>query len=581
MTIFGTNRQFDLTRIPFTIAGSFIGVYQNYDDKNLYLTIYRSESVMHERPNLLRLVPVDSTGAELPFLYECDEAMLTVTTKMGSVEFTYENPQTMRIRSNGVTLRVENTPRMHEGAYARNGGREIEVAVNFAGKLLFRSISGSLEHNIHWNFRTVSPDPYKIDINGECALHEYMSNGVAHDSYMPFDDAYEKTLSEFNEFAKSYPTVPPQYRDMARRAIWNVWHNQLGPRGTLTSSPVYMHKLFMDRAFGWHHGFHAMAMSCNAKCAIEMLLSMFDYANELGVFPDNLSDQHQETWLSTKPPIFGFALCYIFERFDTSELTAEDYARLYAKLSRYTQYWFTHHDHAGTGIPSYYHIDESGYDESTLFNEGLPIQSPDLQAYIVTLCEACALLAEKLGLHDEEQRWSAERQRVLDFLVNELWDGEQFRAKLPAKGGMLYRCGSIAQLQPVMLGKRLPPEILRKLELRLADEREYLTDYGIASEHLQSREFFVSGFTHGSVVAPTQALIILGLLDGGAVETARMLAVRYLNALNAEGLALGIHPYRIEPVMNIPTFRVNSGQSVGFPFSAWVASVYLLLAQQL
>jgi glycogen debranching enzyme len=242
-------------------------------------------------------------------------------------------------------------------------------------------------------------------------------------------------------------------------------------------------------------------------------------------------------------------------------------------------YWFTHHDHAKTGIPSYYHIDESGYDESTLFNEGLPIQSPDLQAYIVALCEACSLLAEKLGLKDDAERWDSERQRILDFLINELWDGEQFRAKLPAKGGALYRCGSIAQLQPVMLGRRLPRDIVKKLAQRLLDEREYLTDYGVASEHLQSPEFFAGGFTHGPVVAPTQALVILGLLDGGEPEAARFLAARYLNALNTEGLALGIHPYRIEPVTDTPVLRMSAAQSVGFPFSAWVASVYLLLAQ--
>jgi hypothetical protein len=80
-------------------------------------------------------------------------------------------------------------------------------------------------------------------------------------------------------------------------------------------------------------------------------------------------------------------------------------------------------------------------------------------------------------------------------------------------------------------------------------------------------------------VAPTQALVILGLLDGGETEAARFLAARYLNALNAEGLALGIHPFRVEPVMDMPVFRMNSGQSVSFPFSAWVASIYLLLAQ--
>ena len=579
MILFGTNRQFSLERLPFTVAGAFFGIYQNYDDKNLYLSIYRSPNVMHDRTNLLKLTPVNSAGNPLTFIYECDPAKLTVRTDEGMLEFTYQNEQTMRVRTTGITLRIDNEPRMHEGAYQRNGGKEIELAFSFMGKLLINSISGVMDNNIFWNYAKVRPDPYTINITGECAIHEYMSNGTADAEYPTFDAAYQKTLSEFERFRTAYPRYPEQYADMSTRAIWNIWHSQLGPRGHLTSTPIYMHKLFMDRAFGWHHGFHAMAASRNAKLAVQMMLAMFDYTNELGVFPDNLSDQRQETWISTKPPIFGYALCYVLDRFDLSELHTDDYQQLYDKLSKYTMYWFTHHDHANTGIPSYYHIDESGYDESTLFNEGLPIQSPDLQAYIVTLCEACSRLAAILGNATESAHWESEGQRILDFLINELWDGEQFCARLPGKNNKLHKCGSIAQLQPIMLGKRLPAEIVAKLKSRLLDETEFLSDYGITSENMRSKEFFVSGFTHGSIVAPAQALIILGLHDAGETEAARLIAARYLNALNAEGLALGIHPYRVEPVMKRDTIKVYSGQSVAFPFSAWVASIYLILAE--
>jgi hypothetical protein len=57
------------------------------------------------------------------------------------------------------------------------------------------------------------------------------------------------------------------------------------------------------------------------------------------------------------------------------------------------------------------------------------------------------------------------------------------------------------------------------------------------------------------------------------------MAARYLNALNSRGLALGIHPYKYEPVSGDEIKPYNSGQSVAFPFSSWVGSVYLALAQ--
>jgi glycogen debranching enzyme len=194
------------------------------------------------------------------------------------------------------------------------------------------------------------------------------------------------------------------------------------------------------------------------------------------------------------------------------------------------------------------------------------------------LCEACSRLAALTDREDEAKEWLNESKRVLGYLINELWDGEQFRAKVLATGEK-YKCGCIAQLQPALLGSRLPKEILHKLAQRLTDPEEYLTDYGIASENLKSDKLMMRSFTRGPVVAPAQMLIISGLYEGGETETAVMLASRYLNAFNSEGLALGIHPYRTEPLSGEEIKPVNSGMSVGFPFSSWVASIYLALAQ--
>ena len=148
----------------------------------------------------------------------------------------------------------------------------------------------------------------------------------------------------------------------------------------------------------------------------------------------------------------------MLDKFDTSQLTNEDYTKLYDKLTRFTNWWFTHHDHSKTGYAAYYHIDESGYDESTLFDKGLPLHAPDLQAYVVMLCEACSRLATLIGKPERAAHWMSESTRVFTYLVDVLWDGEQFRSKLLTTGEHI-KCGSIAQLQPAMLGRRLPKVI--------------------------------------------------------------------------------------------------------------------------
>jgi hypothetical protein len=77
--MFGTNRQFTLERLPFSRENAFLSVYQDNTDGGLYLSICRSNNVMHDRPSLMKLTPLKD-GEELPFTYDCDGAKLIVST---------------------------------------------------------------------------------------------------------------------------------------------------------------------------------------------------------------------------------------------------------------------------------------------------------------------------------------------------------------------------------------------------------------------------------------------------------------------------------------------------------------------
>jgi len=582
--MFGTNQQYSLQRLPFSTRGAFLSIYEDINDGNLYFTICRGRRELLERPNLLR-ISVEYHGEEIPFLYESDEARLVLKTHYGTVEFAYETPQLIRMRAKGVSLKVSYTAQMHDGAHVQENG-EVEVGFTYAGKLLFAPVSGVMENTVGWNFRKVCPTDFDIFLRpdasgvGEMAVYEYYSNGRAEAEYPDFDGVVQARYQEFDDFRSKYPPVPEVYEETAKKAVYMVWTFMMGPRGYLKSPIVYMHKNYMNRAFGWHQGFHGIAMKEDPVTAWHLFMSMFDYQNEAGLVPDHVSDQLEDVWVATKPPIYGYALCRMMDEFDLSALTEADYADAYGKLARFTNWWFTHHDRAGTGYPAYYHADESGYDESTAFNAGLPVQSPDLMCYTVFNCEACSRLAQKLGKAEDAAMWAEKAKKVLDFLVNELWDGEQFLSKLTTDGS-LYKCGSLVQLQPIMLGKRLPQQIIDKLVSRLMDPEEFLTDYGTSTENLQSDKLVVKAFTRGAVVAPTQMLLIFGMFDAGKIAEARALSFRYLNALTHRGLALGIHSYRMEPVSMTEIPEDHRPLAVGFPFNPWVGSIFLAIAEKL
>ena len=584
MAMFGTNRQFDLQRLPFTTKQSFLSVYQSPYDHLFYLSVARGKEGTHERPDLLRIVPVFE-GAEQPVIYESDEALLTFRTPNGTVEFTFEDPKTLRIRVKGVSLKIFYVPRMHEGGYERRN-HEVELSFEFEGRLLFVPVSGNMTNNARWNFRTVSPDPFEMVMSpdesgtGTFAVHEYLSNGLAKEKYAGFDDCVNSRRADFAEFIKRYPEVPMPYRDMAKKAAYMVWASIMGPEGTLPNPMIYMHKMGFTRAFGWQHGFHALAMRNDAKEALKYLFALFGVQNEYGGIPDQLSDQWQFSWVATKPPIFGYAVTHILDTFDLSQLTADDYADVYKKLSSYTDWWFRQHDHTGSGMPAYYTPDESGFDENSAFGAGLPATTPDLLSYMIYNCEACARLAGMLGHSEKAAEYTEKADRMLKFLVNDLWNGRQFRTWLPVRKEY-YDSDSVVQLMPVMLGKRLPREIIDVISARLMDENEFLTEYGFATQKLGTDQIFMRAFTQGTIVAPAQFLLTNGLYDAGKTAEANEVTVRYLNALNHEGLALGIHPCRMEPVSFEPIEKIYTQRSVGGPFTSWVSSIYIQLASRL
>ena len=582
--MFGTNEQFNLERLPFSAYGAFLSVYQDVASKKMFLSICRAENTMLDRPNLLEL-DVEKEGEKVFFTYSCTSSKLTFQSKVGKVEFAFErDPSVLRIRATGVDLLMRYIPRMHEGGCQWENG-EIELGFGKQGKLRIAPVLGTLETDLRWNFRAVRPDPFTVRLvsNGsraEAAVFEYESTCPSKTVFEPFDDIVSEKQKEFDAFCENYSEVPLPYRDMAEKAKYMVWSSFLGPRGSLTQPVVYMHKLFLVRAFGWQQCFHAIAMKRSVKEAWRLILAFFDYQNEIGGIPDHINDIGQIPYETSKPPIHGYAVRYLLDRYDTTELSREDYLKMYEKLSAYTSWWLCHHDHARTGYPSYYHPDESGYDESSTFDEGLPIQSPDLLSYTVFNCEACSRLAQRLGNEAEEKLWNEMAEQILRYLTDVLWDGEQFRAYLPGKKAF-YKCGSITQLSPIMLGKRLPKEITKVLIARLTDPKEFRTDYGMTTENLQSEKLVMRAFTRGAVVAPTMFFLLNGINDAGYSEEARIECTRYLNALNHKGLALGIHSFRFEPALEREIVPIESGMSVGFPFSSWVASVFLALAENL
>ena len=188
--------------------------------------------------------------------------------------------------------------------------------------------------------------------------------------------------------------------------------------------------------------------------------------------------------------------------------------------------------------------------------------TPDLSAYLVLLYDCLAKLADILGKPAERDGWAAKADALTKLLIEKLWNGERFVA-ITNHSHEVVATDSVVYYLPLVLGKRLPREIIDKLCADLLVEGEFLTPFGLGVEKLESDFFRLSGMSRGWVLPASNLLILTGMYDVGKVEEAKMIARRYCDACAKWGISMLLDPIR--------------GTPNGFACS-WSANTFLVLA---
>jgi len=235
-------------------------------------------------------------------------------------------------------------------------------------------------------------------------------------------------------------------------------------------------------------------------------------------------------------------------------------------MSSWADWFLIYRDDDGDGLPSVVHSDETGLDNASLFINHSVLTTPDVGAYLVILFEANGDLAKALGKPEPESAaWYAKSSELLKRLIDLLWDGERFIALVPDTREQLFS-SSIIHYMPVILGDRLPKEILNKLADELSEPDRFLSQWGLASEEMSSDYFSPSGFGRGCILPPAMLYICTGLWETERRDTARIFAERYCSALSDSNF-----PFFIDP-------KTGAGLYHG---CSWSNCAYTILARML
>jgi glycogen debranching enzyme len=393
----------------------------------------------------------------------------------------------------------------------------------------------------------------------EIAIEEFETGRAAPHRRAEFAAVVEQRATEFEGYRASLvPTAADGDPATAARAAYVLWSATVQPGGFLRRESILMSKHWMDKVWSWDHCFNALAVAPHdADLALDQLLTPFDHQDDTGALPDSVT--HSEVLYNyVKPPIHGWAFAKLRERINRP-LSQDALVTVHRKLSRWTRFWLDHRRAPGHALPFYQHGNDSGWDNSTMFDLDRVVEAPDLAAFLVIQLEVLADLTAELGLGDGET-WRRERDRVLDALVTQLWDGESFFAQSPTTGRRSTTSSLLVTL-PIVLGARLPEAIRTALGARI---EQHLTEWGLATQLPGTGEYEDDGYWRGPIWAPSTALIEDGLRGAGFTELADRVSERFLALCERSGFA--------------ENFDAVTGDGLRDRAYTWTASVYLLLA---
>ncbi len=566
---------FDVSRVPFSYHGSWMSIRFQAGTDQLW---FRNH---HFKSNDLFALQTLVDGKLISPVITAGASALVLEAGAGCVEICFEGPESVRLRGQGgVVLRLVgkrihaylNGPDMavfnFRKAYRRYQFEALCGTLGLAGayaseaedldnlaEIKGAGVLAGLDHDSQ--AITMMPD---ADGAWELAIDEFWSSWQRPER-KGFDECLAESASAFEAFRRGFPAVPAELTEAQALAAYIDWSCTVNPTGLIKRPTLFMSKNWMNNVWSWDQCFNAMALAAgHPELALDQMLTEVDHQDAFGAYPDAFNDLEIH-YNYSKPPVHGLAFEDILKRLP-SPPSREVMETMVRSLGKQADWWMTYrlsstHCH---GLPYYLHGNDSGWDNSTMFAKGVPLVAPDLSALLVVQMDVLARLSRDLGWTEAAADWARRADELFAGLMRELWRGDHFVARL-ANDGSDVESASLIPWLPLVLGDRLPE--MARFCLRQGIE-DHLTEWGLATERVDSPEYSEDGYWRGPIWAPSTFLAVTGLERSGHGDLADVVAERFCKLCAKSGFA--------------ENYNAITGAPLRDPAYTWTASVFLLLA---
>jgi putative isomerase len=564
----------DITKVPFSRYGSTVA-FSKFTEENLasfHATglptgVYLRSVYGDQRTHPVFRVELLDADKAVPFVVEAGPSLLRLKAAKGIVEFCIAASDRVKFRGHGVSLRLI----AQDGALAvPNYANHWEInSERVMEKYMLWATHGDLHMDAPWNglsnlrvAATYFPDPESLSVEGE--IDTYPSVWTPDQSSETFDESVRTVEQDYSRWLKLMPDVPREFGPGAELAAYVNWTSVVDRSGYLDRPAMLMSKNWMAAIWSWDHCFNAMALSFkDPDLSWQQYMLPFDNQQSEGALPDETTSTSNELNF-TKPPIHGWALAWMMQHGGFTDQA--HLAQIYLPLSRWTNWYFQYRDSNQDGLPEYNHGYDSGWDNSTVMLPGMPVETPDLDGFLILQMDTLADLAGKLGKDAEGQEWHTRSNQLLKRMLSTLWRKDHFVA-IRASDGSAIDSQSLLLYIPIILGKRLPSDVRNKLIQGLSEPGKFRTAHGFATEPLKSKYYTTDGYWRGPIWAPATMLLAEGLDSAGEHTLANKVREDFCRMAQQSG-------------MN-ENFDAISGDGLRDPAYTWTSSVYLIFAHQL
>lgn len=477
----------NLYKVPFSERGSRLMLFRTNDHLSIRLAerwfkLDNQLSSYRTRPPIVDAwVLTDAAGAALPFTTTTYPHCIEITNASGVYRLVFVDQESLLL-----TLPAGRHGLRFHMALADNVQRDRR------GGLL--QVTGAIRRTIAYttDAHFVEHDVRKVDDGCEVALQFECAEGarlllnitprLGFNRYLP-DAAtvIEAAAQRWHAWFAAAPPVAARFRSQYYFAWLAMRIGLISSRFYTTREAMTPSKIHYVGVWQWDAFFHALAYRhVEPRLAQDQLRIVLDHQRADGMIPDAIHDEGVVTHLSfpveadvTKPPLLAWAAWKLYETHGDREFLDE----IYEPVVRWNRWWFEHNDTDSDGLPEYQHPFSSGLDNSPLWDDGMPVTSPDLITYLVLQEEALSKMAGVIGLHADATLWARRADQLAQRLIDRLWDDAAGLFWAHHRGARVDVVTPF-NLFPLLTG-RMPAAITRRLLARLTDPAQFWPAYPV------------------------------------------------------------------------------------------------------